>query len=114
MTRSCPSPTCCETDFIMAVRCNRAVARSQKEAQNGNFKPLQELKLGKGAVKLYLKGVDFPVLVVKQVYKNADGSSSTLYLVTSDPEVSAEQLIQLYKRRWKVEEYHKSMKCNCS
>jgi Transposase DDE domain len=104
----------CGTDFILSVRCNRAVARSEKEAQKGNFRPLRELKLGKGAVKLYLKGVHFPVLVVKQVYKNADGSSSTLYLATSDLELSAEQIVQLYKRRWKVEEYHKSMKSNCS
>jgi Transposase DDE domain len=104
----------CETDFIMSVRCNRAVARSEKEAQKGKFRPLRELKLGKGAVKLYFKGVHFPVLVVKQVYKNADGSSSTLYLATSDLELSAEQIVQLYKRRWKVEEYHKSMKSNCS
>jgi hypothetical protein len=104
----------CETDFIMSVRCNRAVARNQKDAQSGKFAPLHKLRLGKGAVKLYLKGVNFPVLVVKQVYKNADGSSSTLYLATSDLELSAEQIIQLYKRRWKVEEYHKSMKSNCS
>jgi hypothetical protein len=104
----------CKTNFIMSVRCNRAVARNEKDAQKGNFRPLQELKLGKSAVKLYFKGVHFPVLVVKQVYKNADGSSSTLYLATSDLELSVEQMLQLYKRRWKVEEYHKSMKSNCS
>jgi hypothetical protein len=104
----------CETDFIMSVRCNRAVTRNEKDAQSGKFRPLRELKLGKGAVKLYLKGVHFPVLVAKQVYKNADGSSSTLYLATSDLELRAEQIVQLYKRRWKVEEYHKSMKSNCS
>jgi hypothetical protein len=104
----------CETDFIMSVRCKRAVARNQKDAQKGKFRPLQELKLGKGAVMLYFKGVNFPVLVVKQVYRNADGSSSTLYLATSDLELSAEKMLQLYKRRWKVEEYHKSMKSNCS
>jgi hypothetical protein len=104
----------CETHFIMSVRCNRAAARNQKDAQGGNFRPLQELKLGKGAVKLYLKGVHFPVLIVKRVCKNADGSSSTLYLATSDLELSAEQMLRFYKRRWKVEEYHKSMKSNCS
>src|SRR5436305_3915191 len=104
----------CKTHFLMSVRCNRAVARNEKDAQKGKFTPLQKLKLGKGAVMLYFKGVNFPVLVVKQVYKNADGSSSTLYLATSDLELSAEQMLQLYKRRWKVEEYHKSMKSNCS
>lgn len=104
----------CETNFIMALKSNRGVACNQKEAKAGNFKPLQDRKLGKGVVKVYLKGVDFPLLVVKKVFKNEDGSSGTLYLATSDLELSYEQILQLYKRRWKVEEYHKSMKNNCS
>ena len=104
----------CETDFIIALKSNRGVARSKKDAQSGNFKPLQQLKPGKGAVKLYIKGVNFPVVVVKQVFKNEDGSSSALYLACSDVELSREQVLRLYKRRWKVEEYHKSMKQNCS
>lgn len=104
----------CETNFIMALKCNRGVARSQKDAEKGNFKPLQDLKPGKGAVKVYIKGVDFPLLVIKKVFKNEDGSSGTLYLATSDLELSYEQILHLYKRRWKIEEYHKSLKNNCS
>ncbi len=76
----------CKTHFIMSIRCKREVTRNEKDAKNGKFRPLKELKLGKGAVKLYVKRVHFPVLVVKQIYKNADGSSSTLYLATSDLE----------------------------
>lgn len=60
----------CETHFIMALKGNRLAVRSEKEAKAGNFRPLQELKLGKRAVKLYLKGLDFPVLVVMKVFKN--------------------------------------------
>jgi hypothetical protein len=59
----------CETGFIVALKSNRLVARSEKEAGKGNFRPLEELKLGKRAVKLYLKGLEFPVLVVKKVFK---------------------------------------------
>lgn len=104
----------CQTDFIISLKSNRGVATSEKEALNGSFKPVQQGKLGKGAVKLYIKGVNFAVLVVKQVLKNGDGTSSALYLACSDLKLSREQILQLYKRRWKVEEYHKSLKNNCS
>ncbi len=104
----------CEVYFVLALKCNRTAARNEKDAKKGNFKPLEEMRLGKGAVKLYLKGLDFPVLVIKKVFKNEDGSSGTLYLATSDLELSYEEVLNLYKRRWKVEEYHKSLKSNCS
>lgn len=104
----------CGLHFIMAVKSNRLASRSAKGAQSGAFKPLEELKLGKCAVKVYLKDLDFPVLLVKKVFKNEDGSSGTLYLATSDLELGYEQILTLYKRRWRVEEYHKSLKSNCS
>jgi hypothetical protein len=104
----------CKTHFVMALKANRLAARSEKDAQSGNFKPLPEMKLGKRAVKLYLKGLDFPVVGVKKVFKNGDGSSGTLYLATRDLELGYEEILTLYKRRWKVEEYHKSLKSNCS
>lgn len=59
----------CETHFIMALKSNRLTARSEKDAAKGNFKSLEEQKLGKRAVKLYLKGLDFPVLVEKRSSK---------------------------------------------
>jgi DDE superfamily endonuclease len=104
----------CGTHFVMALKANRLASRNPKEAEKGLYKPLQELRLGKGAVKLYLKELDFPVLVVKKVFKNGDGSSGTLYLACSDLEMEYEQIFTLYKRRWRVEEYHKSLKSNCS
>ena len=104
----------CETHFIMALKSNRLVARSEKEAREGNFKPLEKCKLGKRAVKLYLKGLDFPVVVVKKTFKHGRKSSGTLYLATSNLELAYEDIFNLYKRRWKIEEYHKSLKSNCS
>lgn len=104
----------CRTHFVMALKSNRGTARSEKDAQKGQFKPLEELRLGKCAVKVYLKELDFAVLVVKKVFKNEDGSSGTLYLATSDLELGYDEIFTLYKRRWRVEEYHKSLKSNCS
>ena len=104
----------CGVHFVMALKANRCAARSLKDAERGVFKPLEDLRLGKCAVKLYLKELDFPVSVVKKVFKNEDGSSGTLYLATSDLELDYDEILTLYKRRWKVEEYHKSLKSNCS
>ena len=58
--------------------------------------------------------VCFPVHIYRQVFKHEDGSESTLYLCTSDLTLSASNLTTIYKKRWKVEEYHKSLKSNAS
>lgn len=65
-------------------------------------------------MKLYLKGLDFPVLMVKKTFKHGRKSSGTLYLATSNLVLGYEDVFDLYKRRWKIEEYHKSLKSNCS
>ena len=52
------------------------------------------------------------MLVVRQVFTNQDGSQGVLYLVSSDPSLSYEQVTTIYQRRWRVEEYHKSFKQN--
>ncbi len=41
-----------------------------------------------------------------------DGESTYLYLVTNDIDLSFNQVLEIYKRRWKIEEYHKSLKQN--
>ena len=37
-----------------------------------------------------------------------------LYLVSSDTDLDQAQMTTIYQRRWKVEEYHKSLKQNAS
>jgi hypothetical protein len=64
--------------------------------------------------KVYLEQVEFPLLLVKQVFKNEDGAEGVLYLVGSDPKLDYAQLTTIYQRRWKVEEYHKSLKVNAA
>jgi hypothetical protein len=54
--------------FIMALKANPLVGCSEWDVAKGIFKPLEEMRLGKCAVPLYLKGVDFVVLVLKKVY----------------------------------------------
>jgi hypothetical protein len=61
---------------------------------------------------VYIEQLDFPILITKQVFKNGDGSTGTLYLASNDLNLSYEQMTTIYKKRWKVEEYHKSIKSN--
>ncbi len=50
----------------------------------------------------------------KQVFTNKDGSQGVLYLVTSDTTLHGCDIQAIYQKRWKVEEYHKSVKSNAS
>jgi len=52
--------------------------------------------------------------LVRQVFTNEDGSTGVRYLVTNDLTLNADQIITIYQKRWKVEEYHRSLKQNAS
>ena len=51
--------------------------------------------------------------LTKQVSKDwNDGESTYLYLITNDIDLTPEKILEIYQRRWKVEEFHKSLKQN--
>jgi len=52
--------------------------------------------------------------LVKQVFANADGSTVIQYLVSSNTALTADQIMSIYRTRWTVEPYHKSLKQNAS
>lgn len=64
--------------------------------------------------RVHLKEVPFAVSVVRRVFTNEDGSSGERYLMTSDETATSEALRAAYHRRWRVEEYHRSLKQNAS
>jgi hypothetical protein len=102
-------------EFVMAVKDNRLVALSEQDKQQGRFVPLADLDLKPGQCRLvYLKGVEFPVVVAKQVFINQDGSTGTLYLVSSETTLTYDQLTTIYQKRWNVEVLHKSLKQNAA
>ena len=59
-----------------------------------------------------IRSVPFDLFLIKKVYKNIDGSTGVVFLVTNDGGLDAEQIFKLYQKRWKVEESHKSVKHN--
>ena len=86
-------------DFIIPLKTNRNVFLWEPSAKVGKSVKLESLDFGTDEIKrLWLERLDFPVL----------------YLCTSDLTLSASALSSLYQKRWKVEEYHKSLKSNAS
>lgn len=102
-------------DFIMPLKTNRKVALSLEDKRNGKYVKLADLSLEEGALlEIHLEGVDFPLLLTKQVFTNEDDSQGVLYLVTSDLTLNPDDIATIYQKRWKVEDYHKSLKQNAS
>ncbi len=102
-------------EFIMPLKSNRKVALSVDLKRRGEYEQVGSVELEPETVLgVYLEQVEFPLLLAKQVFKNEDGSEGLLYLVSSDPTLDYKRLTTIYKRRWKVEEYHKSLKVNAA
>lgn len=102
----------CGRDFIMAMKENRKVALSKEDKANGKYISIKEAVSEKCVRPVYVEQLDFPILIAKQVFKDGNGVAGTLYLACSDLSLSYEQITTIYQRRWKVEEYHKSIKSN--
>jgi Transposase DDE domain len=99
--------------FISALKDNRLVALTEEDKKEGRFVRISQLELAdKQAVRGWLKGVPQEVLFVRRVFTNKDGSIGLLNLVCSDLACDGEQVATIYQKRWKVEEFHKSLKSN--
>ncbi len=99
--------------FIFAIKSNRTMALSREGKFQGKFQAVDSLTWETGTVRTgYLKGTDSPIAVTRQVFTNEDGSGGILYLATSDITLGHPGITAIYQKRWKVEEYHKSIKSN--
>jgi DDE superfamily endonuclease len=102
-------------DFVCPLKTNRKVALSLADEQQGRSLRVDTLGLEEHTPReVYLEGVDFPLVLVKQVFTNEDGSCGVLYLVSSATTMSFDDLTTTYQKRWQVECYHKSLKQNVS
>jgi hypothetical protein len=100
-------------DFVMPLKANRKLALSATDQQAARYVAVATLCLPEGETRLiWLEDVDFPLLLAKQVFTNEDGSTGTLYLVTSDLTLTYDPITRLYQKRFGVEGYHKSLKQN--
>ncbi len=99
--------------FIGALKDNRLVALSVDDKKQGKFTRVSDIALeDKQAVRGWLKGYPHEVLIVRRIFTNKDGSTATVNLVCSDLTLAGEKVAAIYQKRWKVEEFHKSLKSN--
>jgi IS4 transposase len=102
-------------DFVMPLKTNRKVALSREEQQNGQFVGVDTLDYQSNQPQqIYLEGVPFPLMLIRQVFTNEDGSQGLLYLCTSDTTLSFAAIAELYQKRWNIERFHQSIKENAS
>jgi hypothetical protein len=101
--------------FVMDIKSNRLCMLATQDRNEGRWTNLDKLSLQpEQPVKVWIKDLEIPVLLCRFVFINKDGSTGEMYLVSNDLVLSAEQFQSIYKKRWSVEEYHKSLKQNAS
>ena len=104
-----------QKDFVMPLKSNRTIALSTADKRQGRYVQSGTLDLKPHTVRtIYLEGVEFPLLLVKQILVNEDGSTGVVYVVTRDTSLMYDDLTTIYRKRWNVEPYHKSLKQNAS
>ena len=101
--------------FIFGIKANRLIALSLEDRKKGQYHNLKALGLKDGEKRIvWLKDLAFPVALITKIFKNEDGSTGILHLVTNDLDSDADRIYDVYQKRWRIEEYHKSIKQNAS
>lgn len=101
--------------FIFDMQCNRLAAISEEDRRKGRWTRIDKLEIPDNKpVKVWLKDLGFPVLLTKQLFTNKDEWAGYRFLVSNDLSLTDDQFTTIYKKRWSVEEYHKSLKQNVS
>lgn len=106
--------------FIFDLKSNRLAQLATDSpaipTKKSSWTSIKDLDLAANTpTKVWLKDYDKVVLIVKQVFKDEDGKvEGVRFLVTNDLNLSYNDIATIYKKRWSVEEYHKSIKQNAS
>ncbi len=103
-----------QVNFVMALKSNRKIALSLADKEAKKYVSIESLQPGQQTVEVWFEELDFPLLLIKQVFKDGDDTVGELYLACSDLNLQYEQVTTIYKKRWGIEEYHKSVKSNAS
>jgi hypothetical protein len=98
--------------FVFALKSNRLVALSKEDKLQGRFQRIDSLDWSESPICGWVKGMDMPVILHRQIFKNKDGSEGILYLISNDIELEKGSIESIYQKRWKVEVFHKNIKSN--
>jgi len=98
--------------FVLGIKSNRLFSMYSEDSSHwSNYSQLKHSNLkADRSYLIKLKGVNFPMTLIKKVFKNGDGSVGTLYLVSNDLTLNSSELYELYQKRWSIEVYHKNLK----
>lgn len=101
--------------FIIGIKSNRTIALNKKDKLSGKFTQVQSIDIKEDQViRVWLRGIDFPLSLIKKVFKNENGTQGILYLISNDLDHDADHIYSIYQKRWDIEVYHKSIKQNSS
>jgi hypothetical protein len=101
--------------FVTDMKSNRLCMFAAHDRNSGRWTGLDKLPLqAEQPVKVWIKDLAIEVLLCKFVFTDRDGSTGEMYLPSNDLQLTAGGFRSLYKKRWSVEEYHKSLKQNAS
>lgn len=99
--------------FIFDLKSNRLATIGDRN--KANWENINKLDLQPWTpVRVWLKDVELEILLIKQVFTNKDGSTGVRYLASNNLNLTSDDFTNIYKKRWSVEEYHKSFKQNTS
>jgi len=98
--------------FILALKSNRLIALSREDKLQGRFHRIDSLDWSETPICGWVKGMDMPILLHRQIFKNKDGSEGILYLISNDIKLDKDSIETIYQKRWKVEVFHKNIKSN--
>ena len=99
--------------FIFDLKSNRKSMLGDRNKPNWTNVSILELQANTPTL-VWLKDVELPILLFKQVFTNKDNSTGVRYLVSNKLDLTSNDFISIYHKRWSVEEYHKSFKQNTS
>jgi len=101
--------------FVFGIKTNRLIAFSEEERKKGQYHNLKSLNFNDGEKRIvWLKDLAFPVTLITKIFKNEDGSTGILQIVTNDLDSDADRIYEIYQKRWRIEGYHKSIKQKAS
>ena len=102
-------------NLLGAVKSNLEVALSKLDRANGKFVKISTLSLNPGDRReVYIRSVERPILICRDIFVNKDGSTGELHLLCTDLTKSYQFVLTTYQERWGIEDYHKSLKNNAS
>ena len=98
--------------FVLALKSNRLIALSKEDKLQGRFQRIDSLDWSDPPICGWVKGMDTPIILHRQIFKNKDSSEGVSYLISNDIELNKESIEAIYQKRWKVEVFYKNIKSN--